>query len=376
MKKFSSALMVGSILTAAPALAQDTGVYLGLGAGVVEAGDVDFENTAGDVIADTDYGWQGEALVGYDAGPVRFEVEGSYTNFDLNALDAGTVGVPANATDLAFGPQSVVNGEGEIWSGMLNALIDIGGNGGIGFSVGGGVGISNARFVNVRSFATGPGFIDDSDARFAWQGVAQVYAPLTESIDASLKYKYHNVDGPEYRDGFGRTFGSDLATHAILGTVIFNFGGAAPEIVPPPPMPVQPVRTPPPVAQPVTPPTPQPRACNTGPYIVFFDWDEAAITPEAATVLNSATTAYRDCGTARVMLAGHADRSGAPAYNVALSQRRNAAVRDYLSGRGIPAARIASEAFGETQNRVATADGVRELQNRRVEVSYGPGSGN
>ncbi|OYX65981.1 MAG: flagellar motor protein MotB, partial [Sphingomonadales bacterium 32-64-17] len=45
-------------------------------------------------------------------------------------------------------------------------------------------------------------------------------------------------------------------------------------------------------------------------------------------------------------------------------------------GRGIPAARISTEAFGETQNRVPTADGVRELQNRRVEVTYGPGSGN
>ena len=33
------------------------------------------------------------------------------------------------------------------------------------------------------------------------------------------------------------------------------------------------------------------------------------------------------------------------------------------------------EAFGETKPRVPTADGVREAQNRRVEVTYGPGSG-
>ena len=76
------------------------------------------------------------------------------------------------------------------------------------------------------------------------------------------------------------------------------------------------------------------------------------------------------------MLAGHADRSGPQTYNVGLSERRNAAVQSYLSGRGIPAARISSEAFGESMPRVATADGVRELQNRRVEVTYGPGSGN
>lgn len=115
--------------------------------------------------------------------------------------------------------------------------------------------------------------------------------------------------------------------------------------------------------------------CNQGPYIVFFDWDQAEITPEAALVLNSAVTAYGDCGRASVMLAGHADRSGSLPYDVALSQRRNAATQAYLSSRGIPAERISSAAFGEGQNRVSTADGVRELQNRRLEVTYGPGSG-
>jgi len=75
------------------------------------------------------------------------------------------------------------------------------------------------------------------------------------------------------------------------------------------------------------------------------------------------------------MLAGHADRSGSTSYNVGLSQRRADAVRSYLSARGVPDTRISSEAFGESQPRVPTADGVRELQNRRVEISYGPGSG-
>ena len=46
-----------------------------------------------------------------------------------------------------------------------------------------------------------------------------------------------------------------------------------------------------------------------------------------------------------------------------------------MTGRGIPDARITSEAFGEANPRVPTADGVRELQNRRVEITYGPGSG-
>jgi len=115
--------------------------------------------------------------------------------------------------------------------------------------------------------------------------------------------------------------------------------------------------------------------CNQGPYIVFFDWDKSDVTTEAATILNNAVTAYANCGTASIMLAGHTDKSGSAEYNVGLAQRRNASVQTYLAGRGIPAARITSQAFGESMPRVPTADGVRELQNRRVEVTYGPGSG-
>lgn len=75
------------------------------------------------------------------------------------------------------------------------------------------------------------------------------------------------------------------------------------------------------------------------------------------------------------MLAGHADKSGSDRYNVGLSQRRNATVRAYLESKGIPGGVISTEAFGESAPLVQTADGVREAQNRRVEVTYGPGSG-
>ncbi len=75
------------------------------------------------------------------------------------------------------------------------------------------------------------------------------------------------------------------------------------------------------------------------------------------------------------MLAGYTDRSGTPKYNMGLSERRNTSVRSYLNARGIPDGSISSQAFGESNPRVPTADGVRELQNRRVEITYGPGSG-
>jgi OmpA-OmpF porin, OOP family len=137
----------------------------------------------------------------------------------------------------------------------------------------------------------------------------------------------------------------------------------------PPPV----VIAPPP--RPTPPPMPPKPVCNTGPFIVFFDFDKSDITPEASNILGNAATAYANCGTARVMLAGHTDTSGSARYNLGLAERRNMAVRSYMTGRGVPASQIGGEAFGESQPRVPTADGVREAQNRRVEVTYGPGSG-
>ena len=152
-----------------------------------------------------------------------------------------------------------------------------------------------------------------------------------------------------------------------LGYKFRDDGAAAmPPPPPPPPPPAPAVVAPPPVAQAV---------CNKGPYIVFFDWDKSDITPEASGILDSAVTAYGNCDRVPIMLAGYTDRSGAAQYNQGLSERRNASVRTYLTGRGVPDTVITSQAFGETNNRVPTADGVRELQNRRVEISYGPGSG-
>jgi outer membrane protein OmpA-like peptidoglycan-associated protein len=109
---------------------------------------------------------------------------------------------------------------------------------------------------------------------------------------------------------------------------------------------------------------------------VFFDWNKSDITPQAATILDSAIQAYGNCGTAAITLAGYTDRSGTPKYNLGLSARRNASVRAYLTSHGVSDGVITATAYGEANPRVPTADGVRELQNRRVEINYGPGSGN
>jgi outer membrane protein OmpA-like peptidoglycan-associated protein len=121
--------------------------------------------------------------------------------------------------------------------------------------------------------------------------------------------------------------------------------------------------------------SPPAATCSAGPYIVFFERDKAAITPEAATILDSAIAAYDKCDNAPITLAGHADRSGSDKLNMSLSRRRNASVRAYLTGHGVAGAAIISQAFGETAPRVPTSDGVSEAQNRRVEITFAPSSG-
>ena len=77
------------------------------------------------------------------------------------------------------------------------------------------------------------------------------------------------------------------------------------------------------------------------------------------------------------MLGGFTDTSGTPKYNIGLSQRRADSVRAYMTAHGIPDGVVSTQAFGEdpAHLRVQTADGVREVQNRRGEITDGPGSG-
>ena len=103
-------------------------------------------------------------------------------------------------------------------------------------------------------------------------------------------------------------------------------------------------------------------------YLVFFDLDKADVTPEGMSIVESATADANEKPFNRIIALGHADTSGSDSYNRGLSQRRADAVKSALTGFGVQADTIETEAFGETQPLVPTDDGVREPQNRRVEI--------
>ena len=102
--------------------------------------------------------------------------------------------------------------------------------------------------------------------------------------------------------------------------------------------------------------------------MVFFDWDRSDLSPQALTTIRQAAGSYKTKGSARITATGHADRSGPDDYNMALSLRRANTVKDALVREGVPATAISVIGRGETQPLVQTADGVREPQNRRVEI--------
>ncbi|HWL68034.1 MAG TPA: OmpA family protein [Geminicoccus sp.] len=104
-------------------------------------------------------------------------------------------------------------------------------------------------------------------------------------------------------------------------------------------------------------------------FIVFFAWDDATITPVGQTVLEEVAAAYRSGQSPRIVLAGHADRSGTEAYNLQLSERRAKNAAALLTTMGVPAEAMDVTWYGETRPRVPTEDGVREPQNRRVEFT-------
>ena len=105
---------------------------------------------------------------------------------------------------------------------------------------------------------------------------------------------------------------------------------------------------------------------------VFFDFGKVEISSDAAQILDQVVADYRHDPARRILLTGHSDRAGPERINLRSSQHRADAVRAYLVTRGVPDRSISTTAFGEARPLVETEDGVREPQNRRVEITFGP----
>lgn len=103
-------------------------------------------------------------------------------------------------------------------------------------------------------------------------------------------------------------------------------------------------------------------------YTIYFGLDKDTLDTNARQAILLLNNELAGKPNAHITLDGHTDRTGPARYNMDLSHRRAAAVKWALEGMDIAASRIESYGFGETDPAVATADGVLEPKNRRVEI--------
>jgi iron complex outermembrane receptor protein len=123
-----------------------------------------------------------------------------------------------------------------------------------------------------------------------------------------------------------------------------------------------------------TPPPVQPPASAPRSYLVFFDFNKSDLTPQAVTIVNQAAANAGPAHVTQLTVTGHTDTVGSDAYNMRLSRRRAESVAAQLEKDGIAASEISIVAKGKRDLLVPTADGVKEPQNRRVQIVYEGGA--
>ena len=102
---------------------------------------------------------------------------------------------------------------------------------------------------------------------------------------------------------------------------------------------------------------------------VHFAYDNAAVRPDdEAALARFASVVQKYYGGSTITVEGFADNAGTERYNLALSQRRADAVRDYLVGHGLEQAQLKTVGYGKTRQvrPGAAGDAPGAELNRRV----------
>ena len=285
-------------------------------------------------------GFNGGVRAGFEWGPWRAEEEVRFQQNGVRKFD--TSGVTGSDDALAL---------------MTNVLYEPPLGRRLAPHIGGGIGAVHldARMRNA-GFGT---VITGHDWVFAYQAIAGLRYALTPSLALEVDYRYLATQTPHFRTGTNffdaGAFHPNLritagyASHSLLASWTYRFGPAP--VAAPPAAPAAPL-----AARKV--------------FLVFFDWDRDTITPEGMQIVQQAAASFRAGAPVTIQVTGYADRSGSPGYNQRLSERRANNVASAMVRLGVPRSQMAVGGRGENDNRVPTADGVREPQNRRVEIVF------
>jgi len=192
-------------------------------------------------------------------------------------------------------------------------------------------------------------FASSSRTELGYQGIAGIRYNVNPALAFDLDYRYLGTTDPTFASVIGK-YRSGYSSHNIVASLSMRFGA------------------PPPLVAPPVPPAPPPLARRV--FLVFFDWDKSTITPEGMAIIQQAAAAFRAGGPVTIQVTGYTDASGSAGYNQRLSERRANAVAQAMVGLGVPRQQMAVSGRGKNDQRVPTADGVREPQNRRVEIVF------
>lgn len=102
---------------------------------------------------------------------------------------------------------------------------------------------------------------------------------------------------------------------------------------------------------------------------IHFAPASARLDAKSVPLLDNVYDIVSRCPELAIRIAGHTDSDGDAAVNQRLSERRAAAVADYLKGKGIPAERLATIGHGETRPLVPNTSRANKARNRRIEFS-------
>jgi outer membrane protein OmpA-like peptidoglycan-associated protein len=330
-----------------------------------------------------DSGFNAGGRLGLQYGPLRVEEEYSYRHNGLSSFSS------------FFSPfvNSAFTGNRNTHSIMTNFIYDFTIGWPVTPHIGFGVGaVDNVDSVSLRSTTavglprttvSGPGgiigvvgatspfpnptfggtFLKGNSWNFGYQAIAGFRYDINPLLAFDLDYRYLASTDPSFTNKgvapfppFGLPPGttkykSGYNTQNIVASLTMKFG--APPPAPPPPAP------------PAPPPPPTHQV-----YLVFFDWDKYNITPEGQQIIQLAANQYRSGGRVTLQVTGYTDTSGSPGYNQRLSERRANAVAAALERLGVPRSDMVVAGRGQNDLRVPTPPGVREPQNRRVEIVF------
>ena len=110
------------------------------------------------------------------------------------------------------------------------------------------------------------------------------------------------------------------------------------------------------------------KSCKASVYGINFDFDKATLRADSTPTLEQVLEVLQRDAKLKVEVGGHTDNVGKPDYNLQLSDRRAAAVKDWLVAHGIAAARLTSHGYGDTQPLVKNDTEEHRAENRRVEL--------